>query len=79
MRIGLPIPYHLLTSLATFWCSDNPNLILEESVREWLTEHDMAFEIGYLTDDDDGEEDACDHYIFFDSHYDATAFKLRWF
>ena len=72
-----PIPHHLLTSLATFWCSDDADLILVEEVRNWLNEHDMPFQIGYVDDPD--LEDECDHYIFFQSHYDAIEFKMRWF
>jgi hypothetical protein len=72
----LLLPLHLVSTLALFWCSNNPLLILQEDVLEWLEDNDICFEISYGRI---GIEDEGDHYIGFPSHYDAVAFKMRWF
>jgi hypothetical protein len=72
----LMLPLHLVSTLALFWCSNNPLLILHEDVLKWLEDNDICFDISYDRDDvgDEG-----DHYIGFPTHSDAIAFKLRWF
>jgi hypothetical protein len=72
----LPLTYDLITPLGHFWCSDNPQLILQPQVIEWLEENDILFYLGY---DNMDLAEGCDHFIVFENHYDSVNFKMRWF